>query len=286
MNILPLILAFLLIFSALSVGFIRGRKESCVAEKCAARFFQTSRCALNRVAERGYRKVKVDAPPKTVTTEKKGAKRPPPAIVRTSTPPLETSKLNLTPLLDLETDPKRHPLYEIAAQLLRLLYDESLLKEDREYALLDAFCAQEKVETLMDLYPKEAGLQPLFYKMFKGTHTYRLDKRQGIPPFGDFFTLGKQSAIHFSFASPILLEALFGKTLRAKILAEEKKKAQKEATSCLTQEELTALLTGDSACSALVMELGTQLNFSLKREKRKEIIAQDKQTDLIVSKPL
>lgn len=286
MNILPLILAFLLIFSALSVGFIRGQKESLVANKCATRFYQTSRSALNRVAAKSYRKIKVDAPPKTVTTEKKGVKKAPPAIERTSTPPLEASKLNLTPLLDLETDPKRHPLYEIAAQLLRLLYDESVLKGEMEYALLDAFCAKEKVESVVDLYPKEAALQPLFYKMLKGTHTYRLDKKQGIPPFSDFFTLGKQSAIHFSFASPLLLEAIFGKKLRAKILAEEKKKAQKDGTSCLTQEELTALLTGDPACSALVTELGTQLNFSSKREKRNEIVAQDKQTDLIVSKPL
>lgn len=286
MNILPLILAFLLVFSALSVGFIRGQRESQVASKCAARFYRTCRGALNRVASKNYRKIKIDAAPKTATTEKKSTTKAPPPIVRTSLPPLEASKLNLTPLLDLETDPRRHPLYEIAAQLLRLLYDESLLKAEMEYALLDAFCAKETVETLVDLYPKEAPLQAIFYKMLKGTHTYRIDKKQGIPPFADFFTLGKQSAIHFSFASPLLLEAIFGKKRRAQILAEEKKKAQKEGSSSLTQEELTALLTGDPASSALVTELGTQLSFSLKREKRTEVFAQDNQTDLIVSKPL
>ncbi|HEY2809896.1 MAG TPA: hypothetical protein VGJ00_00665, partial [Rhabdochlamydiaceae bacterium] len=104
--------------------------------------------------------------------------------------------------------------------------------------------------------------------------------KQGIAPLEHFFTLNKQSSIHFSLASFPLLESIFGKKIVAKIIAEEKKKEK-----ALTQEELTALLTGDPASSALIAELDKELNFSKKRERRKIVSVNDPKSDLIITKP-
>jgi len=288
MNILPLILTFLAIFSTLSIGFLRGQKASIVAERCATRFYNTNRGLLKSIAERRYDKIKSDTPPKPDKKKKKKKQiksLPPPPIPlkRENRPPLDTSKLNLTPLFETKTDPKRHPLYEIAAELLRILYRDKLLKEGEEweYALLDSFCAAKNPQELIDLYPTKTTLQPLFYKMLRGTHHYQLDIHQGIAPLEHFFILGKQSAIHFCFASPPLLEATFGKKIAAKIRAEEKKLAKP-----LTQDEFTALLTGDPACSALIAELDTQLNFTKKHPKRKTLSITDPKSDLLITKPL
>lgn len=286
MNALPLILTFLLIFSVLSTGFLRGQKTSLVAQKCSTRFYHTNRCVSNRITERYYRKIKVDTSSKASKDKKKGVKRSttPFVFTREHLPPLETSKLNLTPLLETKTDPKRHPLYEIAAELLRLLYKDKLFKkeQDWEYALLDSFCATQNPQKLIDLYPIKTTLQPLFYKMLKGTHHYDLKTAEGIAPLEHFFTLGQQSAIHFCFASPLLLQATFGKKIAEKIIAEEDKKERK---SPLTQDEFASLLINDPACSSLITELDSELNFSKKQEKRKALSGIDKKSNLTITKP-
>lgn len=281
MNTLPLVFAFLLIFSFLTLGFIQEQGHSILAERSIRSFHTVSRAANNAVSRRLYARIKSKPDPASPQVAKPATKAK--RSRRASTPPLDTAKLNIQPLLELKTDPKNDPLYEIAAELLRVLYGKALLKkEGMEYELLNALLKAHRTHpeatALSDLFPDSASLKRIYYKMLKGTNRY--DARQGIPPLADFMHLSKGPSIHFAHASHRLLEALFGPELASKILSEEKNK------SSLTQNELMALLANDPSATTLVQQLGQQIDFSDKSTKRTALSKRDRKSGLGIKKAL
>jgi hypothetical protein len=300
MNILPIVFAFLIIFSFLTFGFIQDHAHAILSEKSFKSFYDTSRIASNAVAQKLYKRIK-SPPPLPNPSEKPAASTKPVTArkkqqsLREVFPPLDNSKLNLMPLFALQTEPKNHPLYEICASLLHVLYEESLFKQTKqeglEYDLLNAmiktYRTKGNIKTLSDLYPDAPHLKPIFYKMLKGTNQYNAASKSGIAPMEDFFILDKTPAIHFACASRFLLEALFGEKIALKILAEEKKKYETTGKKAsLTQEDLTGLLANDPLRASLVLELGQHIDFSVKNPKRVQLSQKDKTSGLVVKKPL
>lgn len=306
MNVLPLVFAFMLIFSFLTLGFIRERMFSCISEKSIHSFHKTSRAVLNSIAKKHYKRIKTTGSPaispKTSLSSTPLIKsRGKYSSRRMTLPPSTYNKFNLSPLLQLQTDPKTHPLYQVYVRFLRILYEECLFKECQEphleYQLLIAMIKKyqntKEVNALSDLYPENPELKHIFYKMLKGTNQYDVKEMRGIPPFEDFFYLtnketsstGNPPVIFFSSASPLLLEALVEEKNTLKILEEEQKKWESSGSHAgLSQNELTSLLSHDRKSSALVIELGSYLNFSPVKMKRNYISGIDKTSGLIIKK--
>jgi hypothetical protein len=300
MNVLPVVIAFLILFSLFTLSSIRQELRSTFSESSIHSFYKTERVLLNSMANRDYKKAKsapVPSSSQQISDPKSNTEKPTRKYhsKRKFTPPMENSKLNLLALLELQTDPKNHPLYEIAADFFRLLYEDSLFKqikrEGLEYemlnALLKAYAANKKCQELHDLYPADPELRSIFYRMLKGTNHYDMENRKGIPPLEDFFSLEKTPAIHFAFASPFLLEALLGKKNTAKILTQEEKNYQTTGKNAsLSQDELTALLASDPIHNMLVSELGENISFSQKFSKRRIISGQDRTSQLVIRKKI
>lgn len=291
MNILPVVFAFIFIFAFVTLGFIQNQKNAHLAEKCFKSYHSLSRLSSNAVAKKLYDRVKT--PPPTEKTEKPATPKTRKAqrhSTREYFPPVDYSKFNLLPLLELKTDPQRHPLYEICAGLLHMLYGETLLKEGVEYDLLKgmlkAYQTKGDIKALSDLYPDTPQLRQIYYKMLKGTNQYNIETHRGIPPLEDFLLLDKSPSIRFSFASAPLLHAIFGKKIASKILDEEKKKREEGKNKSLTKEEVTTLLSGDTTCSSLILELGDQIDFSQKPLKRTTLGKRDKASGLVVKKKI
>jgi hypothetical protein len=291
MNILPLILVALLIFSCLCTSFMKEIKGQFVIESSLEGFRKTERVVRNRFAKRSYARIKTEQT-KSHSSLPKAAS--PFYSRRTPLPPAENSKLNLTPLLSCKTEPKRHPLYEIAASLIKELYQVPLFSRQKapegiEYTLLDAWIKQarnvKELESFSALYPEAADLKKLHYKVLKGTNQYDPATHVGIPPLSDFFSLEKEKspAIHFTFASLPLLKALFQEDLAIEILKEEKKKWEKTGTiSSLTKEELNALFINDTKCNTLLTSLEPYINYTSQITSRKAITGKDPRTGITV----
>ena len=283
MNILPIVFAFMLIFSFLTAGFIHDNRQSRLAEHNINIFRRVERVLYNNLARRQYQRIPVEATPSTdapvistiVTSRKSSASY---GSKRAQFPPSDTSKLNLSALIETTTNPQAHPLYEVAARLLYVLYHDVLFSKEKhseslEYQMLDAMLrtasAKKQITKLADLFPDIPDLQPLFYKMLKGTNRYDMQLGTGIPPLEDFICLPKGNAIHFSYSSPALLEALFGKAVALKILKEEEKRWESSGTyAYLTKDDITALLANDANSSSYITTLGAHLNFSKQPGKK------------------
>ncbi len=294
MNILPIVFTFLVIFSFLTADFILDHHQSQLAEYSFNTFRKVERILHNTMVKKNYQRIP------TATAVKPSTDAPTIIVTATTTsrsyrskrdhyPPADRSKLNLSALLETKTDPRSHPLYEITANFLSVLYSKHFTNEAIVYELLDAMLrtasAKKEITKLADLYPDLPQLQALYYTLLKGTSHY--DINRGIAPLDDFFCVQKGTGIHFSYASPPLLEALFGKDGVQKIMEEEKKRWDDTGTyTYLTKDDLTALFAHDHNFNSSITALGTHLNFSKQSGKIKVICAQDRKTGLIIQEHL
>ena len=230
MNILPFIFTLLLIFSALSLQFIREEKSFFLFESTLKSHLKAERVLRNHLTQRAYRNIKV------VRTTKKGNKKAAAASKprRNLLPPLDNSKLNLSPLLQAGINRKTHPLYEPTIRFIQLLYQKALFKDEPEIAhlLLESFFTSESTgEEIKDFYPKDPKLKSIFYKMLQGTNQYDLATHLGIPPLTAVLTLNPKAPFaNLALASPPLLEALLGAQITQTLLFQEKEKSTDKKT--------------------------------------------------------
>lgn len=135
----------------------------------------------------------------------------------------DCARLNLWPLI--QGDKKEYPiLYRTAGQIIENLYGEKItLPPKFEYALLDALLRAAKEELkkkpestrlVMERFAltkeKNSPLHSIYYRMLKGTKKAPLEG--SYPSLLEVFVLEReQSSLCLSHASPLLLEALFGK---------------------------------------------------------------------------
>lgn len=291
MNILPLALTFLLIFSCIAVTFLKQVKSTLLAETSFETFHRAERSLNNYFVQKAYRKasgetlVKNQTPTKTKKTLTYSSKR-------LSFPPSDSSKFNLTPLIEYQGELKLFPPYETLIQLLCILYEGRLFEKGSkiEYQIAETLIktAQKlsKIKTLAELQPKDPTLAKQFYQMLKGTNQYT--STSGIPPLGDFITLLPEKKLaSLSFASPPLLEALFGKEIADTILEEEQRKwAESKKYYFFSKDDLQALLAKHPGHSSTFSHFDPLLSYTKKAAPRRTIGSQDKQTGMRLEKNL
>ncbi len=294
MNILPLVIAFLTIFACITVSFLREAKSFSLIETTIHGYNRTDRAVSNAIVRKSYRKIKVETNPKKETEPKKVLKQNYHSM-REFYPPLESSKFHLGPLLKAEGDLKQHPLYEPLAQLFRLLYGKCLFKnqdksEKLEYHLIEEIVKNAKKmpnsENLAELYPEDPHLQKIYYKMLKGTNNYTQDV--GIPPLEHFVSLEKsEKAVVLGFASPLLLEALFGKEVASEILNLERKKwSESNNYYYFSKEDFQLVFNKSPNKASLLTVLDSFLDYSKQFETRSQIGGRDRITGIGVEKEI
>ncbi len=288
MNILPLVFAFLIIFSYVGYGFMRDVKSYSLAETAIVGYDRAERAIASALAKRQYHKIEGE--------ELKTKDKQPPiqksgnyTSRRTLFPSPEISKFNLGPLVKYQGDLKLHPLYEPLAAFLRLLYQEKVFLKDPsqervEYRLIEEIVqsAREKpdADSVAELSPRDPKLKQLFYKILKGTNQY--GRAVGIPPLSHFLFCDKEGkAVSVAFASPLLLEALFDSAITGAILKHEREEWEKSNTyHAFSKADLEALCIKNPALAPLVASLQEHLNYSRRFPARDKIGGRDKKTGI------
>ncbi len=296
MNILPLIFTFMIIFACLTFTFLKEVKSFSLLETVFNSFYRTETQINNTIVRKSYRKIKTESINKKESSEKKTTTKTSTYLSRRSFfPPFESSKFNMGALIKYEGEFKLHPLFELLAETLRLLYKKPLFDAEHyskniEYSLLEAILAKARktpeAKDLVELCPDDPALHSLYYKLIKGTNQH--SKKEGIPPLGDFVALKKEpAAIFFSFAAPVLLEALFNQEIAEHILAEERKKwEESNQYYYFTKEDLQPLLMKNPSLSAKHTSLESYLDYSKEMKARNEIGGIDRNTGLSIKKPV
>lgn len=284
MNILPLILFILLVLGLGSLSFLQMSARTFWEKKYYTSYMKVEREARNERERRDFQRVKSNTSKKAAqsTSSKENISYQSPREKKRLS---DLTKLNLSPLF---REGHSSLLYETAAELIRILYQKSALFEREnhpkvEYVLLDALIAEgkkkEKLSSFSELYPEDEGLRKLFYKMCKGT-------KKGYPPFGDYFFLHPEKeskAIHFCFASKMLLQAVFGDKITTSIIAEEKKKWQESHKhESLTKSELeTVLQTGRGELLSFA-EIDDLMSYSKAKAHSPSFVVIDKETGISI----
>jgi hypothetical protein len=296
MNILPLILGFILVFAAVSLTFLKEAQSVSIAERSIDAAFRVEIELHNRIALRNY----LRAAHVNRSSSKGGGKRRSYCCLRTLSPPMEASKLNISVLLDPTlVDLHQHPIYPIAAELIKTLYEDSTAlgaKRERgwEKKLLDGMIAKGRrgihPQRLSDLFPDDPDLHHLYYKILKGTNCYTLGTlKRGTAPLDHFLSvekIEKENTFCFSFASRPLLEAAFGKKVADQILENEKKQWDASGKQHFaTKEELQNLLAQGSIPD-LFSQLEPYLSFPKKIPKKSQIAGRDVTTGLVLTREI
>lgn len=302
MNILIITTGFLLL---LSVGSYMISKESVMTalQKISySGLFAADRNARNAGQSKHYNKMPGESvlernpkkdPEKQKDPEKEEEKQTYESP-RDDKNPKELSKFNLAPLF---SDLPPASLYETAVRLICLLYEktssfqidrkETLAKELLN-ALIQEGKTQKETETLSDLFPKMEPLKSLYYKMLKGTNIYEPGTEIGSPPFEDYFYIDRKSVkkpLFFSYASTILLRAIFGDGIANDIVQKEKAIWEKDRKhSPLTPDMLTMLLQHQTGKNVHMSDFQELLDFAHKKEVIDSVMGIDKETGISVRK--
>ncbi len=294
MNILPLILTFIMVFT-LSASLFMDEKRSTFAEgKNYISYMQTERRLKNRLEAKLFSKEAAPSKKEPQEKEEKPKNLNPIDYKsrRVGAHLSAMAKINIAPLFDTPSLKEYSLIYETAAKLIKNLYStQTFYKEKLEYQLLDILIAagKEKKEahSINELFLEVKELQPIFYKILKGTLHYNTQTKEGCPPLEDFILIDSQTKakpIAFCFASIPLLEALFGSEITNEILAKEEGKwAKDHKHHTVTKEELSTLLQSLKQSPSELLEL---LNFSRKASPKKELTHTDPKTKICIKKPL
>lgn len=294
MNILPLVVTFLIIFSCFAATFLKELKSFALIERALDGYHRTESALNNAIAQRAYKRIK-RAQKVTSSTQKTSTSAKQIVSKREFFPPLEDSKFHLAPLLTYEGEIAGHPLYKPFTELLRLLYQNCLFKQEKNpeklaelltEGLLKKAKKSPDADLLAALCPDDPRLQKIYYKMLKGTNQY--SRSTGIPPLEHFLSLADgEKAIHIGFASPLLLEALFGEKITAHILEFEKKKAaETEKPYYFSKQDLQPILTNAPGSTSVLTLLEPYLNDAKQFKKREVIGGRDRITKIAVEKTL
>lgn len=289
MNILPLVLSAILVLAIGSTALLREGMSTHLQEHCYNGFMKAERRARSQMVKRNYDKIK---------KKENGVKKKPDEKKKMSDGTFisrkdrayitELSSLNISSLFTS----KSPILYEISAKLIRTLYCEAAFYKEAnisklEYLILDSMIAKAKANRkaihLWELSPDEEHLQPIFYKMLKGTHF-------SYPPLGDYITFDRnkeRKAINFSFASVPLLTVLFGNDGAEAILDEEYKLWEKDHRNHrLSRNLLSKVLQEVPRKPFELAKIETYLDFTTKSPVRKTLIGKDDKTQITVKKEI
>ncbi len=273
MNILPFVFSFLFVLSLLSFDLFRSLRTMTIVDVLLQKRSAMERTVNNQIIQRHWRKLlKQHRTQESPSLKKKPSRIKMPSSPRLQTPFSPASQWNLRPFLE---NPKNPSLHAITVSLFLSLYPEifreqPVLLERLLLALVSTF-ADRNVGTLTDLYPQEEDLAALYYTLLRGTNAYDLTLQKGIPPLGDFVCLQEGASAYFRYATPTLLEAIFGTTLKKSILRKEQIHTERLGKAhTLTRKELEALPEFSHHGPLLLL-----LSFDTCKERKKEIREHD-----------
>lgn len=247
MSFLPFVLSLLIIL-VLGSSFLFTSYRSTSLEKTVILAQHRAHLTLmSKQAEAEYKmserkKPTVPDNPQTPATKEKKEKIPVYKDKRSKRYGLESSKVNLWPLLNDKNKTVSSTLYKSAIKLIQILYqDADFYKEAADPKLaqkiLDEMIAKKK-DDLTGLFPEDEFLAGIYYKMLKGSNT-------GYPPLGEYFKIEKtdQPPIQWAYASTPVLRALLGDSTTKTILETEKTAWEaNHRTKTLPKETLRVLL--------------------------------------------
>ncbi len=253
MNILFLVFGFILIFLFFSATLLKQTIFFSSEQKSCCAYIEAKHKIHDKLERYKYKSYD-EKLTKTKTSSKKREKK----IKQEGSyrshrlfPTLSSqAKWNLAPLIS-EKKPISY-LEEATICFLESLYGhadfwkkEKIQNPELAQALLDSFKNKVLPEKISDLFPEELSLQPIFYKMLKGSGYYDLASQQGYPPLEDYFRLEKENTYTLSLPYACLpaLEALLGDVLTSKVLQIEKEKFEKkEGYHSISKKEFTELI--------------------------------------------
>lgn len=218
MNILAFVLAILMILSYSGAAMFQ--------KHVASRKAQTAYIGLRKAERSLLRQSEIKAFKETEGTVSKPSKQtlspPKPKEEKPLIPPTvnpSCCRLNLYPLI-IEGRAAHPARYELAAKLLRLFYEKSLLppKKGLEYQLLDSILSsarllikEKQTLPLETLTLNNPDLQPLYYLLLKGTKHADLFSSKGYPSLIDYLKIEQgDTPICLFHAHPHMLAPFFG----------------------------------------------------------------------------
>ncbi len=302
MNILPLVLTFMLVFTLCSSLLLEEKRSTFTQEKNYLSYMKAERDLKNKIEKKYFASVFSSAKKSMVPPKKeKQLKSLEYVSRRNASHPLPISRLNIYLLFEDSKSPGYSILYETTAKLLRNLYGHTRLFTespftDLEYQILDNLieCGKKNknLSALTDFHFTQKNLAFTFYKMTKGTSYYSLStKPEGYPPLEDFLysdEKSKNKPLSFSFASTPILLSFLGNALTKEILATEEAKWGKDHKHhTVTKTELNKfLLEIDNPFKTNPDEPLALLSFSKAAPPSKELSQTEQATKIFIKKTI
>lgn len=282
MNILFLVFGFILIFLFFSATLLKQTIFFSSEQKTCCSYIEAKHKIHDKLERYKYttydeklRKTKTPSKKREKKIKQEGSYR----SYRLSPTLSSQAKWNLAPLIFEQKSISY--LEEATICFLESLYGHAdFWKKEKNQnpelaqALLDSFKKRNSIEKISDLFPEELSLQPVFYKMLKGSGYYDLTSKQGYPPLEDFFRLEKEDPYTLSLPYACLpaLEALLGEVLTAKVLQIEKEKwGKKDGYYNISKKEFIEL-AGQLGLNVPIQEWDALLQKDRKKIKLEKII--------------
>lgn len=276
MNVLPLVTAFILLFAMGSYSLMSQLRG--VLEERTHYLGMLTICRGNATAHQVelFNALEGEEAKKAKNPQKeKELKDTDYESFREKNNPSPHSKLHIHDLITQE-----NPLIkQVATRLIRLLYEHTAFYvEGFEHEVLDQILVVLKEHPEIEAFEECLAYAPSLYKVIKGTHTYRLSTNEGYPPLENFLSLQRLDAtakpIHFTFASRMLLEALFDDPrLVGEISMQERERWDKDhRIHPCTKAELSQLL---GKRNKNLSDLEALLYFSTSRKRNNKYLIRD-----------
>ncbi len=284
MNILPLICAFLIVFGICAHSFFWQYKASWGSFWVYEGRMRAEHVARSLLARKEFYKVPVE--------KRKVGARP---VKRSSGvyesrrekyPPSRLGRISLSFMFAKQTPDYVEQLSEVVLYAIKALYHDLFASYSTTRAFEKDLVAQwielakehPDDKSFFTLFPKDAELADVYYKMLKGSSGK-------YPALESFFTLEDRAyPIYFHFAPTCVLEALFGKGVAKKILAQEETKWKKSARHrhyTLTKPELDALFLAQGIRTEYPLQM---VDYACRRDHFDKVLIKDVQTGVEVYK--
>jgi hypothetical protein len=292
MAILIFIFSFLLILGLQSTQVLQQKAGRDLEVLSYLSFIKTERQLRNQWIQKQYRKVVSQKKKIAMPSSSSPKIRQREELSKRHTKiPYQYGKLFLKPVFkDLNAS---NSLSEIVERLVLELYGHtSFFKEASQNVSqeLMRFWLQKNqknpIESFKDLFPENEPLKSIFYKMLRGTSDYNVEKKEGYPPFRDFFSFqgDDETLIYFNHAHFSVLKAFFGREdLLLAILAKEAELV-KQKTPFLSSHLNELLIKQCDFSQKRISEMSPYLYFGFKSRQFKMLSCQDRKLKLTLKK--
>jgi hypothetical protein len=286
MNILPAVLAFILLITMMSLTFFQSASHADYLAYKQTGYMKVKRDLQSALENEAYNPHR----PKAISKDSKNGSRTKARNHYRSErlkPPLnENNKLNISPLFTVAKEPNLL-LEKTLKKLILILYHEKKFFAKEGYtqeelavnlvkSLIEKGRGKETLEALTDLYPKDPFLQNLFYKMLKSA-----------TPLSDYITLiekKERKPVCFKYAPTDLLTALFNEKITEAILKKEEENyfAHEKGSPILQAHELKEILSR-SSFAGQIETLIPLIEFGSPKNSKKTLRRSDVKTGITLS---